>query len=42
MNIATGYIWAEHGFLLAFALWGGFLVVCLAILGALTCDWSKE
>lgn len=31
--VATGYVWAKYGLLYGTAVWGGFLVLCLAILG---------
>lgn len=41
-SIATGYVWAKHGLLYAFALWGGVLVLCLAVFGALNYPWKDD
>ena len=37
----AGYVWAKHGLLWGFAVWGAFIVVSLALLGALSLTEKK-
>lgn len=41
-NIATGYVWASHGFWWGAAIWFGTLLVALAAYGALKFPWRGK